>query len=317
MNAASHARPIHIYFNSDIDSAEEWREALTVQLPNLRFTVGPECEAPESVDVALVWKLPARGMSEFTHLKAILSLGAGINQLSPERLPEGVPIARLVDDSLTATMIEYAKAATFRFHRRFHEYENLSRLGIWQFTPPVTAQETTVGVLGLGALGMAIAQSLADEGFNVYGWSSSAKSSADIQCLSGTEGLSQLAAVSNIIINVLPLTPDTAGLLNASFFEMCKQIPCIVNMGRGDHLVEADLLEALKRNRVGAATLDVASVEPLPQDSLLWNNHQILLTPHVAGISTPKTAVINVAANVLRAMAGNKLLNEVDRAKGY
>jgi glyoxylate/hydroxypyruvate reductase A len=136
----------HIYFNSNIDSPEEWRAALSQHFPNMKYSVGEVCEEP------LVWKLPNRGLSSFKNLKAVLSLGAGINQLDPDKLPKDVPLARLVDDSLTQTMIEYAKAATFRYHRKFHLFERQSREAQWTFLPATLAQETSVGILGLGDL---------------------------------------------------------------------------------------------------------------------------------------------------------------------
>jgi glyoxylate/hydroxypyruvate reductase A len=307
----------HIYFNSNIDSPEEWRAALSQHFPNMKYSVGEVCEEPESVDVALVWKLPNRGLSAFKNLKAVLSLGAGINQLDPDKLPKDVPLARLVDDSLTQTMIEYAKAATFRYHRKFHLFERQSREAQWTFLPATLAQETSVGILGLGELGGAIAKALAGEGFEVSGWSRTPKDVDDIATYSGKGGLSDMLASSDIVINVLPLTDDTRSILSREFFAQCKRGACLINMGRGHHLVDADLLAAIDAGQIQAATLDVAIVEPLPPAHPFWGHPAVLVTPHVAGISTPETASIAVAQNIRRALNGERLAQQVDFSRGY
>jgi glyoxylate/hydroxypyruvate reductase len=307
----------HIYFNSNIDSPEEWQAALSKHFPDMKYSVGEVCEDPESVDVALIWKVPNRGLSDFTNLKAVLSLGAGINQLNPEQLPKNVPLARLVDDSLTQTMVEYAKAATFRYHRKFHLFEKHSREAQWNFVPPTLAQDTSIGVLGLGELGGAIAKALANEGFSVAGWSRTPKTVDGIETFSGKDGLADMLASTDIVINVLPLTDETRGILNRAFFSQCKRGTCIINMGRGHHLVDADLLAAIDAGQIQAATLDVATVEPLPPAHPFWGHPAILVTPHVAGISTPETASVAIAQNVRRAISGEPLAQQVDLSRGY
>src|ERR1700676_2893443 len=160
----------HIYFNSEMDSADEWREALASQFEDFKFSVGDEVDDPESVDVAMVWTLPDGGLEPFVNLRAILSLGAGINQLDPQRLPKQVPLARLVDASLTRTMVDYAKAAVYRYHRRFHIFERQSRDRRWTYIPPTLTADTSVGVLGLGEIGREIAFAMRREGSSFRGW---------------------------------------------------------------------------------------------------------------------------------------------------
>jgi glyoxylate/hydroxypyruvate reductase A len=307
----------HIYFNSNIDSPEEWKAALSQHFPDMTYSVGEVCEDPDSVDIALVWKLPNRGLSGFRNLKAVLSLGAGINQLDPEKLPKDVPLARLVDESLAQTMIEYAKAAAFRYHRKFHLFERQSKEAQWTFLPATLSQDSSVGVLGLGELGGAIAKALAGEGFKVAGWSRTPKKVEGIETFFGKNGLSDMLASSDIVINVLPLTDDTRAILNREFFAQCKRGTCIINMGRGHHLVDADLLAAIDAGQIQAATLDVATVEPLPPAHPFWGHPAILVTPHVAGISTPQTASGAVAQNIRRALNGEPLAQQVDLSRGY
>jgi glyoxylate/hydroxypyruvate reductase len=302
----------HIFFHSNIDSPDEWRAALATEFEDFTFSAGSEGAAPESVDVALIWTLPDDGLERFTNLRAILSLGAGIDQLDLRRLPKNVPIARLVDASLTRTMIDYARTAVYRYHRRFHLFEQQSRERKWAFIPPTLTDGTSVGILGLGEIGQEIALALQRDGFVVRGWSRTPKQLEGVTTYTDRDGLRSMVGCSNIVLNVLPLTDETRNILSRGLFAGFADGTFLINMGRGMHLVESDLLEALASGKVGAATLDVASVEPLPPTHPFWNHRSILVTPHVAGISVPMTAVATIAANVRRAMAGERLLHEVE-----
>jgi glyoxylate/hydroxypyruvate reductase len=307
----------HIYFNSNMDSVEDWRAALATEFDDFTFSVGTDVEDPHNVDVAIVWTLPDGGLDRFVNLRAILSLGAGINQLDPQRLPAGVPLARLVDASLTRTMVDYAKTAVYRYHRRFHVFERQSRERRWRYIPPALTGDTSVGVLGLGELGSEIAAALRSEGFTVHGWSRTAKRLDGVQTYTGPAGLVSLAGKCDIILNILPLTDETRYILSRELFGHFKRGACLINMGRGAHLVEADLLDALDAGQIEAATLDVAIVEPMPESHPFWNHPGVLMTPHVAGTSSPRTAVVNIAANIRKALAGERMSNQVDMARGY
>lgn len=307
----------HVFFHSEPDSADDWREALAPHFETLRFSVDGACADPASVDVALVWKLPPQGLDAFTRLRAVQSLHAGVNHLDMRRIPAELPIARLVDPSLGRYMVEYAKAAVYRYHRRFHEFERLSREGVWRFSQPTLAGTTSIGVLGLGVLGSEIASALHGEGFEVFGWSRAPKAIEGIRTYAGAQGLREMVARSRIVINVLPLTDATRHVLAQDLFDCCQPRTFLINIGRGDHLVEPDLLSALERGQIEAATLDVAAIEPLPPDHAFWNHPAILLTPHVAGSSTPALAAAQVAENIRRALAGKPLLQQIDRTKGY
>lgn len=308
---------LHLYFHSNLDDPDLWCTALTRLLGPLRFSAGPQCSEPETVDVALLWTSPPQGLAAFSQLRAVLSLGAGINQLDLSSLARGVPVARLVDDSLTGTMVEYARATVMRYHRSLHRYEQDARERRWHFRPPVPAGQRRIGILGLGQLGLAVAQALAADGFRVLGWSSSAKTQAGLESFSGEQGLADLAGQVDILINVLPLTPATRGILDRALFARFGHPVQLINMGRGEHLVESDLLAALKAGWVEAATLDVTCIEPLPEESMLWEHPDILITPHVAGLSSPDSAAECVAQNIGLALQGRPLINQVDFTKGY
>lgn len=307
----------HIFFNSSVDLPEDWRQVLAPHLGTMEFEVGPQCADPEAIDIALLYELPARGLHRFKNLKAVISLSAGINQFRQELMPPGVPLSRAVDPGLTRHMVAYAKAAVYRYHRRFDEYERLSRKGVWHFEPPKANVETVVGVMGLGEIGGAIASGLADDGFTVHGWSRSPKAMTRLRTVIGPVGLEAMVACCDIVINVLPLTAETEGILSAKLFAHFKPGAHLVNIGRGGHLVENDLLEAVERGRIAGATLDVVRQEPLPADHPFWGDPRILITPHVGGFTSPEGAAPQVAENVRRAMRGDPLLYQVDLSRGY
>jgi glyoxylate/hydroxypyruvate reductase len=305
-----------IFFHSSLDSPDRWREALATEFEEFTFSAGGAVADPEGVDVALIWTVPDDGLERFVNLRAILSLGAGVDQLDLARLPKEVPVARLVDESLTRTMVDYAKTAVYRHHRRFHFFERQSQICNWTFISPTVTAETAVGILGLGEIGREIALTLQREGFAVAGWSRTAKQLEGVTTCTGLEGLRSMVGRSNIVLNVLPLTEETQYILCRELFAHFRDGACLINMGRGLHLVESDLLEAIASGKIDAATLDVASVEPLPPAHPFWNHPKILITPHVAGISRPMTAVRAVAANIRRALAGERLLHQVDVDRG-
>lgn len=319
MNAIDPARgaPVTVFFHSDLDDPQAWRATLAAALPGLDFVTGPDGIDPGRVDVALVWTPPPQGLNAFTKLRAVLSLGAGVDQLRLATLDPRVPVARLIDPTLTARMVAYCKAAVFHFHRDLHRHRQHQAQRRWAFIPPVDAGARRVLVLGLGELGAAVATALAAEGFAVTGWSRSAKRLPCVESCCGAEGLAQAAAACDIVINLLPLTEETRGLLSRDFFACLRPGACLVQVGRGGHLVEADLLEALAQGRVAGAFLDVFAQEPLPPEHPFWAHPQLVLTPHVASLSDPAQSARDVIENIRRAMTGQPLLHAIDRVHGY
>lgn len=306
-----------VFFHSDLDDPVQWQATLAAALPQVQFIVGPACDSPERVDIALVWTQPPQGLGAFPNLRAVLSLGAGVDQLQLERLDPGIPVARLVDPTLTARMVEYCKAAVFHFHRDFDLHQRHQQERRWKFVPPVSAGDRRILVLGQGELGAAVATGLAAEGFAVSGWSRSPKQLPGVRSLCGHEVLPCAVGESDVVINLLPLTPDTRGLLDARFFSWCKPGACLVNVGRGAHLHEADLLDALDQGRIAAAFLDVFAQEPLPPEHPFWARPQLHVTPHVASLSDPVESAAVVVDNIRRSMQGLPLLHAVDRGRGY
>ena len=258
-----------LLFLSPDDPAEAWREALRRKMQDLDFRIGPEIDEPDAIDVALVWRPPPGELARYPNLRAILSLGAGIDGLLAQPGLPDVPIARMVDPSLTRTMTEYVLLATLRHHRQFDRFEREQRSARWSFALPPQAADRRVGVMGLGVLGSAAAACLAAHGFAVAGWSREAKQLPGVESFAGRAGLAAFLARTEILICLLPLTRDTVGILDATTFAGLPRGACLINVARGAHLVEADLIAALDSGQLEGATLDVFGEEPLPSGNPL------------------------------------------------
>lgn len=307
-----------LLFLSEADPADPWREALLAEMPDLDIRVWPDqIGDPDDIDVALVWNPPPGELSRYPNLKAILSLGAGIDALIQDDTLPDLPLARMVDPAMTSTMADYILLAVLRHHRHFDLFEREQRAGRWTFVFPKRPEDRTVGILGLGELGNAAACKLRDHGFNIRGWSRSSKKIDGVQSFHGRDQLESFVGAAEILVCLLPLTPDTRGILNASLFAALPKGACLINAARGSHLVENDLLDALEQGQLSAATLDVFETEPPPTTSPLWLHERVLITPHVASYCVPKTAAKGVAANIKKARSSEPLNNLVDRRQGY
>jgi len=306
-----------LMFLSPDDPAEAWRDVLLAAIPDLDVRIWPQVGDPTEIDLALVWRPPTGELARYPNLRAILSLGAGIDGLLAQPGLPDVPIARMVDPSLTRTMTEYVLLAVLRHHRQFDHYEREQRATRWSYAFPPQAADRRIGILGLGVLGGAAAKTLSSHGFPVAAWSRTRKQLAGIQSFAGKGGLPAFLARTDILICLLPLTRETAGILNAQTFAGLPRGAYLINVARGAHLVEPDLIAALDSGQLAGATLDVFSEEPLPPGNPLWGHPKVLITPHVASYSLPSTGAADVVENIRRARAGQPLLHQVDRARGY
>lgn len=296
----------------------QWMQALQAREPELKVELWPEIGDPESVEFALVWKHQAGILAGFPNLRCISSLGAGVDALLEDRgLPSGVPLVRIVDEGLKQSMAEYVCLGALDYFRQFEQYRQQQAACIWQARPVRHIGTMGVGILGLGELGSHVAGRLAAIGFPVQGWSRTRKSSAGIPSYYGDEGLAAFLAASDILVCLLPLTPATSGILDARLFRQLPAGAYIINVARGEHLVEPDLLAAIDSGRLSGALLDVFRLEPLPQDHSFWTHPRIRITPHIASITNPDSAVLQVLENYHRALSGRPLLNRVDPQRGY
>ena len=307
-----------LLIKTDIDRGNAWADALATAYPELTTHTWPYEGDPADIDYALVWQPPEGELKRYPNLKAVFSIGAGIDHLASDPdLPEGVPVVRMVEPGLTAGMSEYVTLAVLNHHRFIHDYVRQRADKVWKEIPQVAAAGRQVGMLGLGVLGRDALEKLAPFGFKLAGWSRTPKSITGINCYHGEEGLQEFLAETDFLVCLLPLTPETEGILGRATFEQLPKGATVINVGRGGHLVEEDLLAALESGHLGGATLDVFGAEPLPQDHPFWTHPRIFMTPHIASMTIPETACQAVVANIHRLEAGEPLRHVVDMARGY
>ena len=302
----------------DTGGIHAWRRELASRMPDLEIAIWPEVGRRESIEAALTWMHPAGALAEFPNLRVIISQGAGVDHiLRDPALPAGVPIVRLVDPMLVSQMSEYVAAAVLRVHRRFPDYAAQQRARVWRELPASDTHATTVGVLGLGELGIPAARALARLGFPVRGWSRTRKQLGDIDTYFGDDALADFLSGCQVIVCLLPLTPATENLLCARTLSHLPRGAYVINVGRGEHVVDDDLLAALETGQLSGACLDVFRTEPLPPDHPYWAQPGVTITPHIASQTLPSSAAAQVIEAVQRTRAGLPLAHRVDRQRGY
>lgn len=307
-----------LLFISNSDDPDRWREGLGRALPDLEVRVWPEIGRAEDIRYALVWKARPGILAGLPNLELIQSLGMGVDHIfaDPE-LPATVAVARLVDQDLVRQMGEYVLAMALRHHRRLDEYDRIQQTGEWRRLAMPDTGARRIGILGLGEIGAPIARLFAELGFAVAGWSRTQKSIPGVESFRGAAGLSNFLARTDILVCLLPLTKATKNILDKTAFARLPKGAYIINLARGQHVVEEDLLAAIEAGHLSGGALDVFRTEPLPKDHPFWAHPKIRITPHIAGITNPATAVAQVAENIRRVRAGHQPLNLVDRTQGY
>jgi glyoxylate/hydroxypyruvate reductase A len=293
-----------------------WRDALAAALPEARIVLWPgQVAAP---DYALVWKPPPELFAQVRPVKAICNIGAGVDALlAVPTLPADVPVLRLEDAGMAAQMAEYATLAVLAAYREQHAYALRQREGQWAPRSRIPKANFGVGILGFGLLGRAVAAALEPFGFPLAGWSRGRKAVPGVASFAGEGELSAFLARSRVLICLLPSTPDTRDLLDR---ERLAQLPAgahVVNVARGDIVVDADLVALLDTGHLAGATLDVFSTEPLPPGHPFWHHPRIALTPHVSAVTSIDESVAQIAAKIRQLERGEPVTGVVDRARGY
>jgi len=307
-----------LLFKSDLERYDTWVPALHKHLPGREIRLWPEVGDKADIEYALVWQPPRGFLASLPKLKAIFSVGAGIDHITADdQRPRHLPVIRMVEDGLTAGMTEFVVMQVLYHHRNMLRYREQAAQGLWREISAVAAWDRRVSILGLGVLGRDAAEKLASLRFDVAGWSRTPKQVPGVACYHGDEGLEAILARSDILVCLLPLTPATKGILNSELFAKLPRGACLINVGRGGQQVEADILAALDSGQLAEVTLDVFEQEPLPPESPLWTHPKVVATPHIASMTVPDTAARAVAENVARIEAGQPPLNAVDFERGY
>lgn len=309
---------INILFAAKPASWAEYKAPLRRALNNtgLAYTLLPKTSDPASIDyIIYAPNGPVTDFSPFIRAKAVLGLWAGVEAITDNKTLT-IPLTRMVDHGLTEGMVEWVTGHTLRHHLGMDRHI-LGQDGEWRSFVPPLARDRNVAVLGLGELGGACATALAALNFNVLGWSRRAKNIKDITCLHGDEGLAQTISQAEILILLLPLTPDTENLLNARCLAQMPKGAFIINSGRGALIDDDALLKSLDTGQISHATLDVFRIEPLPKTHPYWSHPQVTVTPHIASETRPESSSRVIAENIRRGEAGEPLQHVVDRNAGY
>lgn len=307
-----------LIIKSDFARDDIWRNAFHSVSPELDCRNWESPGDPADIEYAFVWKPEKGGLRRFPNLKCIFSIGAGVDHLLGDvDLPDGVPVVRMVEPELTRGMSEYVALHVLRYHRELPVLEQSQRAREWHELITPTAPGRRVGIMGFGVLGQAAAQALGAFDFDLACWSRTAKDFRGGLSFHGDEGLELFLARTEILVCLLPLTPETRGILNRDLFARLPRGAWLINAARGGHQNEEDILEALQSGQLSGATLDVFQTEPLPKDHAFWSHPRVTVTAHIASVTQPGSAAAEVVANIRRIEAGEPPLNTVDMKAGY
>lgn len=295
-----------------------WLEALKHLDPSLDIRIYPEVGNVEEITSIIAWKAPFGVFRKFPNLKWIASTGAGVEHIiGDSELPSSVRVTRVVDERLAKDMTAFLVAMVMSWIRGLAWYKANEKDGEWARRRYKVPEETIIGIMGMGELGRTAATYFSSLGFPVRGWSRTKKRVEDVEMFAGENELPTFLSSTKVLICLLPLTRDTEEILNRTTFSLLPDGAYLINVARGRHLVDDDLLEALKRGKIAEAALDVFRQEPLPPDHPFWQHPKITVTPHIASITDVTQVAPQILENYRRLQDGQPLLNEVDRKRGY
>jgi len=295
--------------------AEPWLQGLRAALPGAHVSLWQAGDAP--ADHAVVWAPPQQFFDEQTQLKGVFNIGAGVDALLKLRLPAKATVVRLDDAGMAVQMAEYVCHAVIRHFREFDGYEADTRVGQWRSRPPRQRIDFPVGVMGLGVLGERVAKALAHFEFPVNGWSRSLKVVEGVTGFSGAAQFDDFLRASKVLVNLLPLTAETQDIMNRESLSKLQVGGYVINVARGAHLVDDDLLALIDSGHLSGATLDVFRAEPLAADHPFWRHPKITITPHTSARTLLETSIAQIAQKIMALEQGFSVAGMVDTSRGY
>ena len=295
--------------------AEPWLQGLAAVLPGAEISVW-QPGAPQA-DYAVVWAPPQQFMDEQASLKALFNIGAGVDALLKLRLPPQALVVRLDDAGMAVQMAEYVCHAVIRHFREFDGYEADMAAGRWGYRKPRLRSDFPIGVMGLGVLGERVARALAQFDFPINGYSRTPKAIDGVRAFTGAEQFNDFLVASRVLVNLLPLTPETANVMNKDTLGRLQPGAYVINVARGAHLVEEDLLALIDSGHVAGATLDVFRTEPLPAGHAFWNHPRITITPHTSARTLRDESIAQIARKMAALERGEAVAGIVNPARGY
>lgn len=304
-----------IYFCCTDFKAEPWLAALRTALPQAQIEVWSPGAPPG--DYAVVWAPPQAFLDEQPQIRALFNLGAGVDALTQLRLPATTKLVRLDDAGMSVQMAEYVTHALIRHFREFDGYAADVAQGKWSFRKPRLRQDFPVGIMGLGVLGQRVARAVQQFEFPVVGWSRSPRQVSGVRCYAGAEQFGEFLSETRVLVCLLPLTAETDGVLNRNTLSRLRPGGYVINVARGAHLVEEDLIPLLDEGPLAGATLDVFRQEPLPAGHPFWRHPKITITPHTAARTLRDESVAQIAGKIARLERGESIAGIVDPRKGY
>ena len=309
--------PIYVVYHSVDHDITFWQDALAPLLPGIKLVTADMPEAQEA-EVMITWNPPEGMIAGLKNLKGVVSLAQGVDHvLNGKTFPEHLKFARLIDPYMSEAMAEWVMLTVLEYHRDAMAYRAAEKRHDWIRLAPRIAGRTTVAVMGLGAIGSVVAETLTHLKFNVIGWSRSEKSIPDVKSFHGDDGFKSCLNQADILVSILPLTTATANIYNAQHFAEMKQGAAFINAGRGKQVVEDDLIAAIDNGHLSGATLDVMVTEPLPEDHGFWDHPKINVWPHVSAQTNPETSGQQVAKAITDIREGRTPDNSVNVTRGY
>ena len=298
--------------------AQNWVKAVAAELGEDKVFLHEDVQDKSKIEIALTWKAPMRMLQQYPNLKLIQSLGAGVDHIFDfDNVVEGTKVSRIVDPQLSEDMYEFVLSIILSKLKNLSTYRDQQSQGVWKEKRYKVISDVKLGIMGLGIIGSHVAKRLSAVGFQCMGWSRTKKEIGGISNHYGQAGLDEMLAETDFLINILPLTNETRGIINLELITKTKKGAYLINVGRGPHVVDEDILQAIEADLISGAALDVFHQEPLPKEHLFWSNEKIVLTPHIASITNIKTAREQVFENIRRYLKGEEVLNEASVEKGY